>query len=89
MAAIQSFLRFLLPAKAFDAVRTGTREWLMACPCGHTQDLWDAGGVRYMAAGEPRRLRSCPECGQATWHTIRKKTANEAALVGTSKPEPE
>ena len=32
-----------MAAKAFAAVRAGTRERLMECKCGHTRDVWDAG----------------------------------------------
>ena len=51
MAAEHRFLRFILPAKAFAAVRAGTKQWLAECPCGHKRDVWDSGGVRYKAAG--------------------------------------
>lgn len=74
MNSIHRLLKFILPEKAFTAVRDGTREWLIECQCGHTRDLWDAGGVRYKAAGEPRRYLTCPKCGEERWHTIRKKT---------------
>ena len=68
------FLRFILPERAFEAVKAGTKEWLIECPCGHKQDFWDAGGVRYKAAGEPRQLLACPVCARLRWHKIRKKT---------------
>lgn len=71
------FLKFILPAKAFGAVKAGTKLWLAACPCGHRRDIWDAGGVRYKAAGEPRRLGRCPACGKLTMHKIRRKTDAE------------
>ncbi len=77
MPASHRFLRWILPAKAFAAVREGTKRWLLECPCGFRRDLWDAGGVRYMAAGEPRRLAWCPGCRKATWHRLRKKTETE------------
>jgi hypothetical protein len=77
MVAEHRFLRFILPARAFAAVRTGTKQWLMECTCGHKRDLWDLGGVRYMAAGEPRRLLRCPACGKATMHRVRRKTDAE------------
>jgi len=71
------FLRSILPAKAFVAVKAGTKMWLSECQCGHKNDYWDAGGVRYMAAGEPRRLCYCPVCGKGTVQIIRKKTELE------------
>jgi hypothetical protein len=77
MAAEHRFLKFILPARWFAAVRAGTKEWLAACPCGGKRDLWDSGGVRYKAAGEPRQLAYCPACRKSTWQKIRKKTESE------------
>ena len=77
MAAKHKFLKFVLTAKTFAAIRAETREWLIECKCGHKRDLWDAGGVRYRAAGEPREYYKCPRCGKRTWHKIRKKTDAE------------
>ena len=77
MAAEHRFLKFILPAKAFAAVREETKEWLVECPCGHKRDVWDSGGVRYKAAGERKQLRFCPLCGKSTMHKIRKKTETE------------
>lgn len=73
MPAEHRFLKFILPAKAFAAVRAGTKEWQAECPCGHKQDLWAAGGVRYKAVGKPRQLGYCPGCHKSTMHKIRKK----------------
>jgi hypothetical protein len=81
MPAEHRFLKFILPAKAFAAVRAGTKEWLAECPCGHKRDIWDSGGVRYKAAGEPRCLGHCPACRKNTWHKIRKKTAAEKQAI--------
>jgi len=77
MPAEHRFLKFILPARAFAAVRTGNKEWLDECPYGHRRDVWDSGWVRYKAAGEPKRLRYCPACGKSTMHKIRKKTEAE------------
>jgi hypothetical protein len=71
------FLKLVLPSKAFAAIKGDTKKWLMECSCGYKQDYWDAGGVRYKAAGEPRRLGYCPACGKNTMQKIRKKTQCE------------
>lgn len=81
MPAEHRFLKFILPSRAFDAVRAGTKLWLMECPCGHKLDVWDIGGVRYKAAGEPRRLLRCPACDKLTWHKTRKKTELEKQQI--------
>ena len=75
------FLKFVLPSKAFEAVKDGTKKWLMECPCGHKQDYWDAGGVRYKAAGEPRRLSHCTTCRKNTMQKIRMKTECERKVL--------
>jgi len=75
------FLKAILPERAFNAIREGTRNWLIECPCGHMADLWNAGGVRYKATGEPRQLTACQGCGTATWQKVRRKTASERRLV--------
>jgi hypothetical protein len=75
------FLKFILPSRTFEAVKAGTKEWLMECPCGHMRDVWDEGGTRYKAAGEPRHKCKCPKCGKNTWHKIRKKTYEEKQTI--------
>lgn len=68
------FLKFILPANLFKAIREDTKNWLLECPCGYKRDFWDAGGVRYKAVGEPWQYHKCPECGRRTWHKVRRKT---------------
>jgi DNA-directed RNA polymerase subunit RPC12/RpoP len=77
MLSEHKFLRFILPARAFEAIKTDTKQWLIECKCGHLRDLWNEGGVRYKASGEPRQYIKCPECRQKTWHKIRLKTDSE------------
>lgn len=70
-------LRLILPAKAFAAIRAGTKAWLAQCPCGHKRNLWDLGGIRWKAAGEPRQIHACPACSHRTLHIVRLKAAAE------------
>jgi len=77
MAAEHKFLKFILPTKAFEVVRKGRKLWLIERPCGHKHDLWEAGGVRYKAAGRPRQIARGPICGNATMPLVRKKTKAE------------
>ena len=76
--ARHSFLLWLLPEKAFRAIERGTRQWAQVCStCGHVQDFWDAGGVRYKACGEPGKLMFCENCQKLHMHKIRMKTHNK------------
>ncbi len=48
-----------------------SRQWIASCQnCGHESSVWDRGGIRWKAAGEPRRRLPCASCGQTAWHTI-------------------
>ena len=35
-----------------------------------TFDAWEAGGVRWKASGQPRRMLHCPACRRTTWHVV-------------------
>ncbi len=63
-----------LPGSWAEAIEAESRLWMMRCPCGNEISVWDAGGVRYKAAGNPKRLFRCTSCGM-TWHTVYKKVA--------------
>ncbi len=68
MTTIQKLFRALLPKKWADSMEAESRSWMMRCPCGHSRSVWDLGGIRWKAAGNPKRLLTCPACGQTTWH---------------------
>jgi hypothetical protein len=70
MSRLQRFLQAVLPRRWFAALERGSRAWMMQCPCGHERSVWDAGGIRYKAAGKPRRYARCPKCEQHTWHLV-------------------
>lgn len=70
MTFIQKRLKAWLPARWAAAIEAESREWVLQCPCGHEVSVWEAGGIRYKARGNPRKLRTCPQCGQRTWHRV-------------------
>jgi phage terminase large subunit GpA-like protein len=66
----------LLPRRWADALEADSRRWLIVCPsCGHERSVWDIGGIRYKAAGNPRWYMRCPQCGQRSWHKVVKRDA--------------
>jgi predicted RNA-binding Zn-ribbon protein involved in translation (DUF1610 family) len=74
MSRAQKILLAILPsAWAADAERE-SKQWVMQCPnCGFQLSLWDAGGIRWKALGNPRRRMTCPQCGQTEWFTLFKR----------------
>jgi hypothetical protein len=70
MSFIQKLVLGVLPAAWAKSMETESREWMCTCPCGHSRSVWDLGGIRWKAAGNPRQLMKCPACGKLTWHVI-------------------
>ncbi|MBN1643513.1 MAG: hypothetical protein JW856_01645 [Dehalococcoidales bacterium] len=72
MTLIQRLLMTILPDRLAKSMEEESRAWLMQCPCGYEISVWEAGGIRYKAAGKSMRLRHCPTCGHMTWHRLHK-----------------
>lgn len=70
MSLIQRLFTAVLPRGWSASMEAESREWLMTCPCGAEQSVWDAGGIRWKAAGNPQRRLKCNKCHQVTLHTI-------------------
>lgn len=70
---LQRLLTAVLPERLAASVEEESRAWIMRCPEGHEQSVWEAGGVRWKAAGEPRVKVLCKACGQVVWHTLHKR----------------
>ncbi|MBO0699093.1 MAG: hypothetical protein J2P46_11920 [Zavarzinella sp.] len=70
MSRTQRFFKAILPRKWFAAAEAESRAWMMRCPCGAEQSVWDMGGIRWKATGRLRQRAYCDTCGQATSHTL-------------------
>jgi len=71
MSAIQKFFLAVFPASWARSMEAESRARIAKCPsCGHERTVWDLGGVRWEAAGAPKRRLTCPQCGQPGWHTV-------------------
>jgi hypothetical protein len=67
---IQRLLKSVLPSAWARDMEAASRSWKILCPCGQERSVWDVGGVRWKAWGNPRRLMRCSRCGKLTWHTV-------------------
>ncbi len=68
MSALRRFLFKVLPARWTADMEKESRAWMLRCPCGYEKSVWDWGGIRWKASGNPKRKLTCPQCGQSTWH---------------------
>lgn len=71
---MRSLIKMFVSAETFAAMEAESRQWMVKCPnCNFERSIWDMGGIRYKAAGNPKVLRVCPNCSQRHWLTIYKK----------------
>lgn len=72
--SMRNLILRLLPWIAEDMERE-SREWMIQCPkCGREKSVWDAGGIRYRARGNPRKLGRCSQCGKLRFLRIYRAT---------------
>jgi hypothetical protein len=73
LGGAQRFFRRYFPKWSED-MEMHSRQWMVRCPnCGFEKSVWEWGGIRYKAAGEPRWLRRCRTCGKIGWHKVYKR----------------
>ncbi|KQC14293.1 MAG: hypothetical protein APR63_14685 [Desulfuromonas sp. SDB] len=68
-----SFIQKMITAILFpfaESIQKESREWKVTCECGYSKSIWEYGGIRWKAKGEPKKLIKCPACGKMTWHRI-------------------
>lgn len=75
MSFVQRFFKTVLPGKWSRAMEAESRSWVMRCHCGHETSVWDMGGIRYKAAGNPWRTGKCGKCGESISGTIYRTTS--------------
>lgn len=50
-----------------------SRRWMYTCSsCGEESNIWESGGIRYKAKGEPKMGIRCPKCGKVGIQQIKK-----------------
>jgi hypothetical protein len=82
MSVIQKLTVALLPRRQAVAMEAESRSWMVRYACGFARSIWDLGGIRWEDSGQPRYL-SCPQCGQASWHTVSRDQPGSSQLQGT------
>jgi len=82
LSGAQRLFRRLASPELFAAMARDSRHWSAECPhCrADTTNVWEMGGIRYKAAGQPRRRARCPRCGQKGWLRIHWTGGDPTAL---------
>jgi hypothetical protein len=70
----QRFSKALVSDSIFEDMKKSSSSWMVQCPnCKYERSIWEMGGIRWKAAGNPRVLRVCPNCSQKSWHFVYQK----------------
>ena len=70
-SGVQKVLTGMFSPATAARMEADSRMWMMQCPnCGWERSIWELGGIRYKAVGNPRSLQRCPDCRQISWHKI-------------------
>ncbi|REJ94216.1 MAG: hypothetical protein DWQ34_09055 [Planctomycetota bacterium] len=85
MGAIQNILTGVLCDKWAASLEAESRDWVMRCPCGQETSIWEMGGVRWKASGNPRRHGTCAGCGQTFFGPVYRQ-GEEPARNGEKAP---
>ncbi len=67
---IQKAMKTILPKRWADDMEADSKSWIAHCPCGHSISIWDLGGIRWKAKGNPRAWIKCRKCGKASFHKL-------------------
>lgn len=75
MNPIQKLITRLVPRAWTAGMEAESRQWIVRCDtCGHERSIWEMGGIRWKAVGNPRRWMRCPNCGKVGWHTAQRSS---------------
>ncbi len=73
MSTIQKIIRFFVSAETFSKMESASKKWYFHCECGNECNIWEIGGIRYKAAGNPIKAARCPKCHKVAMRKLHKK----------------
>ncbi len=73
MSLAQRFFTAIFPKRWTESMEADSRAWKVRCPnCEHERSVWEMGGIRWKAYGNPRWFLRCSSCGGRHWHKVYK-----------------
>lgn len=76
MHTLQKIVFAIMPSSWRAHIQAESERWMLKCPnCGFERSYWDAGGIRWRAAGNKTVFGKCPNCGQNVGFAVYKKNS--------------
>ncbi len=73
MPFLRDTILSLMPKTWRASAMADSKLWLTRCTgCEHQSNVWDLGGMRWKAFGEPLTSFPCPACGKVKMHKLTK-----------------
>ncbi|MBE9029315.1 hypothetical protein IQ266_06005 [filamentous cyanobacterium LEGE 11480] len=80
MSKIQSLVKKYLPQSWSQALESESRTWVVECShCCAETSVWEMGGIRYKASGNPMMAIRCSRCGQVSTGQLHQRPTPENA----------
>ncbi len=71
MTFVQRLFTSIVPKSWATDMEAESRSWMVRCSnCNYERSVWDMGGVRWKAAGNPRQGIPCSKWWQTTLQTF-------------------
>ncbi|PLW94860.1 MAG: hypothetical protein C0592_01585 [Marinilabiliales bacterium] len=74
---MRNLFKRTMSKKKWAEAEAESKLWVFNCECGHEFSIWDVGGMRYKARGNPVKVVRCPKCGVKKGRKLRKKEMSE------------
>lgn len=72
LSFFQRLFSAVFPRDWAESMEADSRLWMVHCRrCGFKRSVWEMGGIRYKAVGEPRWYMKCVQCGKRSWHKVK------------------
>lgn len=73
LSGAQKFVKWFTSSSRFEKMMAESKQWKFTCSCGKTSSIWDVGGIRSGARGNPVVRVKCPHCHKAGMQKIFKE----------------
>ena len=73
MSIVQRLVLAFVSRERAATIEAESRAWMLRCSqCEYEVSVWDRGGIRAGASGNPSYFQRCAGCGERTNHALRK-----------------
>lgn len=71
MSLLRRLILAVVSRERAASMEAESRRWMLQCSeCGQERSVWDLGGLRYGASGNPSYAARCLQCGKRTTHRV-------------------